>query len=1025
MPDLPAALAPATRIFALLSGALLASGLLLAPAALAQGDDCADALLLPDVGDYCSGASAFTTGGSSYSGAAADCTPGNQAPDAYFRFVAEERGVAITTSSDRGSLPLANLVLYGGTCGALTELACSPSSNSVLRSIVSTELEIGRVYYVRVYGSRVGGDWGVGSFNLCVRSFAPGPPGATDCAIAEQVCGPPRDFTLPPFTDAGAPDDLSSACIGSESQSLWYAFTAAADGLLEFELTSENPNTDIDFVVFGLPAGSTDCSDKVALRCNVAGGPGCNGTTGMRAGEPDDDEFPGCNGGNNAFVDALPLERGRSYLLFINNFSVDGEVIRLDFLNSATEFEGPSADFSTSLVGRTCSSEDLRFAAGPGLAYEWNFGAGATPRTSTEASPVVTFTGEPGPRPVTLTLSDGDCSVTNTRSITVDFGFDPDVAIVDETPVSCAGPNTGGFTAEVTPAGDYGYVLFSRDDNRLVGGNATGVFADLPAGDYVLTVADPSDPTCAREVDVTVADDSGRRDFAVDTVGTRATDCSAAASGEVAFRTEPPGDYVYTLGGVPNRTGVFVGLPAGNVAVSVAPRGASACAVVYDVDIPDGTFVPEVSAAGLPAEGDCARASFDFEAVSPRATTFDWDFGADAAPATATGPGPHRVTFSGASGPRLPTVTASAGPRCTATASAPVDYVTDEDFAVELTGTPVNCADASSGAIDVAVTPAGDYVFALDGGTPQSDARFDGLPVGEYTVAIWREGLGEACAKTRTVVVEQGSDDLPDYGPIALREASCATVADASVRFGGLPAGATVERLNGRGDGLGAFGPGFEDLRAGRYGFRLTGANGCTRDTFVQVLALPGPQIDLGPDRRADFGEVIALNPVVTPGRATFDPDSAQITGLDSVAALDASLGGIVFSPSLLPTQTITVTLVDDEGCVARDELTVTTLVDRLFEVPTAFTPNGDGVNEVWYPRAGPSVRRILSARVYSRWGGLLYSLEDFPPNERFLGWDGETDGGPLDAGTYVYVVEVEFVDGSTRVVDGELQLLR
>ena len=63
--------------------------------------------------------------------------------------------------------------------------------------------------------------------------------------------------------------------------------------------------------------------------------------------------------------------------------------------------------------------------------------------------------------------------------------------------------------------------------------------------------------------------------------------------------------------------------------------------------------------------------------------------------------------------------------------------------------------------------------------------------------------------------------------------------------------------------------------------------------------------------------------------------------------------------------------------------------------------------------------------QVYSRWGSLLYSRENVRPNDRAEGWDGTVDGEVLNAGVYVWTAEVEFVDGLSRVLVGELHLIR
>ena len=126
-----------------------------------------------------------------------------------------------------------------------------------------------------------------------------------------------------------------------------------------------------------------------------------------------------------------------------------------------------------------------------------------------------------------------------------------------------------------------------------------------------------------------------------------------------------------------------------------------------------------------------------------------------------------------------------------------------------------------------------------------------------------------------------------------------------------------------------------------------------------------------------------------------------------------------------IPRQVVTATLVDEDGCVAADELVVEVRIDQVFQAPTAFTPNGDDVNDIWYVRAGPSVRLLRRVSVYDRWGGLLFNFEDVPPNRPEFGWTGDVGGRLADTGAYVYLVEVEFADGSARAFSGTLTLLR
>ncbi len=96
-----------------------------------------------------------------------------------------------------------------------------------------------------------------------------------------------------------------------------------------------------------------------------------------------------------------------------------------------------------------------------------------------------------------------------------------------------------------------------------------------------------------------------------------------------------------------------------------------------------------------------------------------------------------------------------------------------------------------------------------------------------------------------------------------------------------------------------------------------------------------------------------------------------------------------------------------------RDTLTVTVEVlgSRQLIIPNVFTPNGDGINDVWIP-VSAGIRR-MDIRIYDRWGRVLY--QGAGP------WRGEE----AIEGVYTYVVEVEFLDGSRVSRAGMVTLLR
>lgn len=106
-------------------------------------------------------------------------------------------------------------------------------------------------------------------------------------------------------------------------------------------------------------------------------------------------------------------------------------------------------------------------------------------------------------------------------------------------------------------------------------------------------------------------------------------------------------------------------------------------------------------------------------------------------------------------------------------------------------------------------------------------------------------------------------------------------------------------------------------------------------------------------------------------------------------------------------------------GCLTVDTLLVRTVKNVDIQVPTAFTPNGDGLNDYLSPVL-MGVKQLKYFRVYNRWGQLLYESAMEKP-----GWDGRLRGVPQPTGVVVWVAEGVGVDGRSYVKKGTSALIR
>lgn len=107
------------------------------------------------------------------------------------------------------------------------------------------------------------------------------------------------------------------------------------------------------------------------------------------------------------------------------------------------------------------------------------------------------------------------------------------------------------------------------------------------------------------------------------------------------------------------------------------------------------------------------------------------------------------------------------------------------------------------------------------------------------------------------------------------------------------------------------------------------------------------------------------------------------------------------------------------EGCVITDTLLVRMFAEREIYVPTVFSPNGDGANDVLIPRL-VGIEDLIYFRVYDRWGQLMYQT-----TQENQGWNGVYKGVNQPMETYAWTAEGKDIDGNIIKRSGTVILLR
>ena len=112
------------------------------------------------------------------------------------------------------------------------------------------------------------------------------------------------------------------------------------------------------------------------------------------------------------------------------------------------------------------------------------------------------------------------------------------------------------------------------------------------------------------------------------------------------------------------------------------------------------------------------------------------------------------------------------------------------------------------------------------------------------------------------------------------------------------------------------------------------------------------------------------------------------------------------------------VTITDANGCSSTDAITINNSEYDCFFIPTIFSPNGDGVNDVLYVR-GHGIKEFL-LKIYDRWGNLIFESTD-----QNIGWDGTYKGKPMNTGAYAYHLKIVFINGTEKEIKDNITLIR
>ncbi|MFN3875031.1 MAG: gliding motility-associated C-terminal domain-containing protein [Flavobacteriales bacterium] len=558
--------------------------------------------------------------------------------------------------------------------------------------------------------------------------------------------------------------------------------------------------------------------------------------------------------------------------------------------------------------------------------------------------------------------------------------------------MSCFGASDGWIDATVS-GGNGPYTFDWRGPDSLAF-SSEDIFG-LPAGDYAyeLVVIDANQCAFSTTITLTQPDSALTATAQVGSNSGFGISCNGASDGTIDL-SYGGGNGGYSIAwsgpnGYSSTNEDLQGIGAGTYAATVTDMNGCTATVQVEVSAPEpiaAAFdLSDFNGAGISCSG--ANDGSIGAAISGGAGGYQlaWSgpggFSSSGAQIVELGAGTYCLTITDANG-------------CTAQACATLTE--PQPLSASTVSTMASCGQAN-GAIDLSVSGGtGPFAFAWSNGAAAED--LSGLDGGGYRVIVTD---ANGCQTTAGATVDATPAVLAQGQslPVLCNGGATGSI-DLSILSGVAPFGfawsngATTEDLQGIG--------------GGGYSVTVTDANGCTWSGQFTVAESPAIEIDISTSSHAG-GYAISTH---GGGDGTI---SASVQGGTAPYSFQWSNGDASSTISGLAAGTYTLTVTDANGCTRTLEVVLREPDD--LEMPTGYTPNGDGHNDLFHIRGLDAYPGNLLT-VLNRWGNVVCERLNYKND-----WAGEnSQGEPLPNGTYFVILSI---NNGQRTLQGYVDLRR
>jgi len=322
----------------------------------------------------------------------------------------------------------------------------------------------------------------------------------------------------------------------------------------------------------------------------------------------------------------------------------------------------------------------------------------------------------------------------------------------------------------------------------------------------------------------------------------------------------------------------------------------------------------------------------------------------------------------------------------------------------------ITCANAMDGSVEALVTGGTPPItFSWDNGS--SFSIQSNLSPGNYAVTI---SDNNGCDTTLNVAFV--APPLISVAALIVDSVSCPGYSDGEIQIsgaGGTPGNPilydySIDGATFQSNAL------FENLSSGIYQLIIRDAQGCTKDSTVYLYEPVKLDLSILPqDSTIKLGQSITLNPNIT----NYSSSEINFYTWSPVTGLSCSdRPSVLASPYSHTSYSLTVNYLSD--CSVSQNVTVFVGEGEDFYAPNAFTPNGDGNNDV-FTIYGFGLAK-MNLKIFNRWGEKVFDSQN-----QWQGWDGTYRGEMQNPGVYTYFVQGVYLNGKIKEKKGTVTLIR